>query len=456
MNGQREALEQWLAEGLAAVRRRPGWYVAGTTAAALGLEGEDWRRWAAHPAAVWAWEEADGLTVGLGRAWIRRVPWGQDPWPLLAAAVRELARVPGLPPQLRLGGGVAFQPAAAPGPDWAAWGAAALTLPLLTITARRGQPARLTLVLPPAASATGRLAAQELPRLARGPLPAAPEAVRVVAESGTGPAAWTQRVERARAAIRAGELDKVVLARSRTLTFERGLGVAEVWDRLGDRAGEATLFLLADPGGGPARFVGASPELLVRTRAGRVETMCVAGSAPPEADPVRALLASPKNRGEHAWVREHILARLAPWCTAVEAPAEPEVVRRSYIQHLVTPVQGRLRPGAGLLEVAGALHPTPAVGGAPAEAALAWLAREEGLERGWYAGAVGYVDLVGQGAFWVGLRSALLQGRQAVLYAGCGIVADSDPAAEYRESGWKMRPMLEALGTEAAAWRMQA
>jgi isochorismate synthase EntC len=121
-------------------------------------------------------------------------------------------------------------------------------------------------------------------------------------------------------------------------------------------------------------------------------------------------------------------------------------VRLPTVQHLATEVTGRLPAGGGLLGLVGRLHPTPAVGGWPREAALAYIEAEEDLDRGWYAGPVGWVDLRGDGEFVVGIRSGVVSGSRASLFAGCGIVADSEPDREWEESEWKLRALATGLG----------
>jgi menaquinone-specific isochorismate synthase len=147
-----------------------------------------------------------------------------------------------------------------------------------------------------------------------------------------------------------------------------------------------------------------------------------------------------------AWVRRHIAERLARVATDVRMPDEPIVRRVGSIAHLFTPVSGTLKPGLGLWDAAMALHPTPAVAGSPTDAALRFLGREEPLTRGWYAGGVGWGDAHGNGWLGVGLRSMLWEPGRATVFSGCGIVSGSDPEAEWRESTWKLRPMLEVLG----------
>jgi isochorismate synthase len=162
-----------------------------------------------------------------------------------------------------------------------------------------------------------------------------------------------------------------------------------------------------------------------------------------------ALLNNPKERAEHDVVVRALRSGLAELCEEVAPIGTPVLLKVRNVQHLLTTIVGRVTEGRDLLDLVERLHPTPAVGGAPRERALALIRSIEQLDRGWYAGPIGWLDARGEGEFSVALRSALLRGAEASLFAGCGIVADSDPAAEYEESRWKLRPVLAALGDEA-------
>ncbi|MGH2922857.1 MAG: isochorismate synthase, partial [Solirubrobacterales bacterium] len=198
-------------------------------------------------------------------------------------------------------------------------------------------------------------------------------------------------------------------------------------------------------------FVGASPELLVRRDGSRAQTVALAGTTRRSADPAvddhlgQQLLASDKDREEHEIVVHRIeraLRRRAVWVQAEERPA---LVKVANIQHLATPVRAQLADSRSAVELAGELHPTPAVGGEPREPALELIAEVEGMDRGWYAAPVGWTDAAEDGEFCVALRSALLRDRVAHLYAGGGIVADSDPAAELAETEIKFEALLPLL-----------
>jgi salicylate biosynthesis isochorismate synthase/menaquinone-specific isochorismate synthase len=204
-------------------------------------------------------------------------------------------------------------------------------------------------------------------------------------------------------------------------------------------------------GRGEATFIGATPELLIRREGQRASTVALAGSARRSADPAvddhlgEQLLHSDKDREENAIVARRIARTLRPHAVWVTTSPEPVLVRVANIQHLAAPIRAQLASPIGAIELAGLLHPTPAVGAEPAAAALDLIPALEGFDRGWYAGPVGWTDAAGDGEFCVALRCALLRERIAHCYAGCGIVRDSSPAAELAESEIKLEVMLPAL-----------
>jgi menaquinone-specific isochorismate synthase len=187
-------------------------------------------------------------------------------------------------------------------------------------------------------------------------------------------------------------------------------------------------------------LVGATPELLLRKRSGVVESRVLAGTAWAGGE-----LATDKNLVEHRYAVESLASRLEPFCRGLDVPAEPSVLDLHNVSHLSTDVRGRARGDASLLRIAGAVHPTAAVGGTPRTEAVALIAALEGMDRGRYAGPVGWVDAQGDGELGIALRCAQLDGPVARLYAGCGIVADSDPDSEVREAAAKLLAVREAL-----------
>ncbi|MGH9039390.1 MAG: isochorismate synthase [Acidimicrobiia bacterium] len=257
--------------------------------------------------------------------------------------------------------------------------------------------------------------------------------------------AWNANVRRVLGAIGAGHVRKVVLAREVLLEADKPFDRRALLERLG--RSHPTCFTYAAGG-----FVGASPELLVRRRGDEVESCPMAGtvargSTQPEDDAlVDALSHSAKDAEEHSLLVEAVVDALTPWCVEGPEAAHAEVVRLPTVSHLATRVRGRLAvPAPSALALAGELHPTPAVGGLPRPAALAAIATLEGFERGLYAGPVGWVDARGEGEWAVALRGAELDGSRARLVAGAGIVAGSDPDAEWAETEAKLQAMLSAV-----------
>ncbi len=245
-------------------------------------------------------------------------------------------------------------------------------------------------------------------------------------------------------------LDKVVLARELTVEAHAAHDPAALLGALRDLFPACFCFCF---GTAEAAFVGASPELLVRRSGAVAATVALAGTTGRSADPAvddhlgEAMLRSPKVREEHAIVVKRIERTLRPHSVWVHAEGEPFVIKVGNLQHLATPIRAQLAESHSAIELAGFLHPTPAIGGEPREAALELIAELEGIDRGWYTGPMGWMDAAEDGEFCVGLRSALLRDREAHLFAGCGIVADSEPAAELQESELKFEALLPLLAS---------
>ena len=351
-------------------------------------------------------------------------------------------------------GGFAFDPAPSRDPVWEGFPDAFLTVPRIALTeSEQGCWLSLNVLMAAegSAEAAGRALQEELDLLAalaaarRAELPQ--PAGRLELDESEG-ARWLAQAEEAASAVRAGSLRKVVLARRVAVRAGGWFDVARVVRALRQEQPDCCVFAFGAAG---RWFVGATPERLARVEGRRLETAALAGSAPrgrsAEEDQrlAEGLLHSPKERLEHGLVVQAVTEALRPLCAALDVPERPDVVKLASLQHLHTPICGQLRPGISLLDVVERLHPTPAVGGLPRQAALEWLRAHEGLDRGWYAGPVGWVDARGGGEFWVAIRSGLVMGPQAFLFAGCGILADSDPRSEERELRLKLRPMLGAL-----------
>lgn len=264
------------------------------------------------------------------------------------------------------------------------------------------------------------------------------------------PAEWKRSVGEAAADVRAGRFDKVVLARSERIVVDGDIDVPGTLVRMREVNATASLFAL---GSGGSVFVGASPETLVRLEAGALQTTPLAGSIGRGETPgedarlARRLLRSGKDRHEHEVVVGAILQALAPVCHDLAPdPSAPLVVANRTVQHLATPIAGTVRPDVGVLDLVQRLHPTPAVGGYPADSALAAIREREAFDRGWYAGPFGWIGPDGDGEFAIAIRSALVAGNAATLYAGCGVMGDSDPDSEYEETRLKLRAIGAALG----------
>jgi menaquinone-specific isochorismate synthase len=255
---------------------------------------------------------------------------------------------------------------------------------------------------------------------------------------------WEQAVASAVRRISSGDLRKVVLARDIFATAAEPIDPRVLLRRLATRYPDCFTFACGN-------LVGATPELLVRRQGREVSALVLAGTAPrggrPEEDAElgAGLLASAKNTEEHAYAVASVRDVLAPLCANLDVSAQPSLLKLANVHHLGTPVRGTLAADRSALALAGALHPTAAVCGTPTETALELIRELEHMERGRYAGPVGWVDAQGNGEFGIALRSAELEGRRARLFAGCGIVADSDPSAELAETEVKFRPMRQAL-----------
>lgn len=355
--------------------------------------------------------------------------------------------------------GFAFAPARTlPVSEWDGFPAGLLVVPQLLFEGD-GHETRVTVTVMAGGDGETDRAIDLLGRLLIGPASQRrdPEAAATrtdVPESGR----WTTEVLRARNAIRGGTMEKVVLARAARL--ERGSGEADGSDGPDGSVDAALATLIARYPGcrvfavarGRRCFLGATPERLVELRDGTVRVSCVAGTAARGADAdadrryADALRASVKDQAEHEVVVRAVRDDLAPLCDAVVVAERPTLLRLANVQHLLSEVTARVRPGIGLLDLAAALHPTAAVGGWPRREAARWIEAHEGFERGWYAGPLGWVDARGDGELFLGIRSALVAPGGIWLFAGCGIVAGSDPEAELAESELKLRPLLEALG----------
>jgi len=275
--------------------------------------------------------------------------------------------------------------------------------------------------------------------------PSAPQRAEEIGGAGS----YQRAVAQALGEIARGEYEKVVLARALKYTTAEEFHPMGVLNHLRQRYPDCYSFSIASGRG--QSFIGASPERLVRVAGGRMHTTALAGSAArgesasEDAAFAQALLHSEKDLREHRLVFDAIVGRLAGLNLTLEHAAHPRLLGLANVHHLHTPISANLPAGVHILDLVGRLHPTPAVGGTPQVPALAAMAKLESFPRGLYAGPQGWVDHRGGGEFFVGIRSALIDGRTATAYAGAGIVAGSEPDKEFAETELKFKALIEAL-----------
>jgi isochorismate synthase len=342
-----------------------------------------------------------------------------------------------------------FQPAALAGFAFSQEGQgeplpnARLAIPAL-LAQRRGEVCALTFTCNRESShatvLTGWLAraGELLAALGRDPAPASPGSLERLASQPENDI-WLARASRAVADIRAGYLDKVVLSRSTHVRAAQPFQPAALMAALALRYPNCIQFAHADSPRGV--LLGATPESLVSLANGQVVSDALAGT-----DWQAGRLDDDKSLREHRLVVNAIVRALEPACGFLEVPARPNILELQELRHLRSVIRGAAYPGATLFGLVERLHPTPAVGGAPSQRALEWLARHGEARHGWYSGATGWIGFDGDGEFAVALRCAWLSGNQAELFAGAGIVAGSDPDIELAETEAKLNAMLNVLG----------
>jgi menaquinone-specific isochorismate synthase len=367
-------------------------------------------------------------------------------------------------------GGAAFAPGSADRAPWTGFGDAWFVLPRWTYV-RDGARAQLVLAVDSRDAAEPRRWHDELARhhsvLAAPTAPARSQAPALVELQRASADEWHDQVVSITDAIARGACSKIVAARTCTVALAGAVRAADLLAALDQRHADCVRVLVQPPGAGA--LIAATPERLVRRDGELVRCDALAGTRSlhpgggashghtDDAAASRAarerliaaasaeLVASQKDRREHDLVVHAIHAALAD-CAEVDAPAEPDVRVLRHVVHLHTPFRARLREPRHVLELAGRLHPTPAVGGTPRELAIDWIRTREPAARGWYAAPVGWFDLDGNGEIDVAIRSGVLAGNRAYLWAGAGIVAGSDPDRELAETEIKLRAMLGALG----------
>jgi menaquinone-specific isochorismate synthase len=372
--------------------------------------------WVRHGGGLVGWGEAARLVVRGGDRFERAVHWWRSF--IAHAAVDDEVRLPGSGAVVF--GSFAFEDEPAP---------SVLVVPSIVVGRRAGRTWLTTI---------GDGIARSEPRT----LPIPPGAIRY-SEGALSATAWRDTVAEAVARIHDGELKKVVLARDLIATA-RPVDVRHLLAGLAERYPACFTFSVDG-------LVGATPELLVRRHGDLVTSQVLAGTAwrreaGDDEDRLAAgLLGSAKNLEEHAYAASSAADALAPYCSELTVPQSPTVMRFADILHLATEVTGRLGDGATALDLAGTLHPTAAVCGTPTEIARKVIRDLEGMDRGRYAGPVGWMDASGDGEWGIALRCAEVAGSRLRLFAGCGIVAGSDPDSELAEAQAKFVAVRNAL-----------
>lgn len=262
------------------------------------------------------------------------------------------------------------------------------------------------------------------------------------------PDKWKTSVQKAVNEIKQQRAKKIVLAREMRITLNQDAHIASMLRKL--RRTQANSYIFAFEHGDNC-FLGATPERLVRVEGEKLLSTCLAGTAPrgetKEQDEQIAndLLHDEKNREEHDYVVQMIKQSIAPYCGEIAIPKEPVIYPLRNLQHLYTPVTAKLRPNFTVFDIIEKLHPTPALGGVPREKALCFMREEECLDRGWYGAPIGWLDSNQNSEFAVAIRSGLVQKNEVSLFAGCGVMRDSDPNMEYEETNVKFLPMLTIM-----------
>ncbi len=377
--------------------------------------------------------------VGLGTAW-RASSTGSDRFVEIRDTLEAIGR-----PDLKAFVGFSFLPDGPRSDVWDGYDPAEVFLPRITIESFGGD-SKLTVIVP-----AGDDPGPTMELLASMKHPEWQSVVDLgdhAIESHPPVTEWADSVADAIATIERGDLDKVVLARSVTVRSTKPVEILRVFRELATTYPQCYNFAWKS---GDAVFMGASPELLADVRGRKLRSNPLAGSAPrgegEEDDRLLAkrLMASSKDRREHALVVDDLAERLAPLTVTLDVPDAPGLKQMATVQHLSTGIEGELVDGVGILDVIEATHPTPAVGGVERRAAVDYINGAEAIDRGWYSGGVGWVNGSGEGAICIALRCGLIREDTTHLYAGAGIVADSQPEAEVIETRLKLLPLLNVL-----------
>lgn len=383
-----------------------------------------------------SWSTSELTLVGVGVAHELRGR-GETRWQQVAESAKAFAPRANNAASFRprFLGGAAFMPGAADAAPWRGFGDAWFVLPRWTYVSD-GTTAQLVLAY------DGDDRREELARFRAAFATAfAPRPQADIVEKHADVSGWRAYIEGITAAIARGACTKIVAARTCEVRLGADIRPADVMAHLDARHTESTRLFVRPPDSGA--LIAATPERLVRRDGAVVACDALAGTIAHDVGP-EVLLASAKDREEHAIVVRAIRAALESAGADVAAPAEPGIRQLRHMLHLHTPIRATLREPRHVLELAAALHPTPAVGGTPTAVAMDWIARRE-QPRGWYGSPVGWFDLDGNGELAVAIRASVIAGPRATLYAGCGVVSGSDADRELAETEIKLQPILGAL-----------
>lgn len=405
------------------------------------------------------WQNADQtLTlVGLGHATILTSDSGKNRFAQLSNAWKKLCQ--GLIKEEKdidpiLFGGFSYDPESVKESEWAGYPSAYFVVPSFQLVIQNGKTSiSINLITADAHAADEfdqlRDERDRLIHLAQVEEFHPQSKPKVVGITEVEKERYIQSIENVTAKIQEGEAEKVVIARSIRLDFEEEVSAVTALHHISNEQHESYHFGLQKD---RQIFFGATPERLIEINNGRAYSACVAGSikrgksASEDKALGETLLKDRKNREEHQYVVSMISQVFQDFCTNVSIPKVPKLMKIRDIQHLFTPVEGDIEEGIDIFSLVQALHPTPALGGVPTDISMEMIREEEKMDRGFYAAPIGWTDAAGNGEFAVAIRSALLCEDRAYLYAGGGIVADSDPEMEYEETWVKFRPVLRALG----------
>jgi len=378
--------------------------------------------------------------VGLGRAWVST---GAGEGSRFANAAADFQAAEFAPETLALVG-LAFQESGTLSEEWGNFAPLEVVVPQISVH-RTADGSTIAVTLQAGEDPAAVL--WKLRQLQRGS-DSVPVASDFRVESSPTSSQYRAAVAEGVREIDSGKLTKLVLARRLKITTDIAPDPFAVMAALGEEQPGCYLYGWKR---GDTAFVGASPELLTERANGLALSVPLAGTAPrgrndgADVQIAAALLSSDKDRHEHRVMIDDITERLGPLLDGLTI-SQPSVEKFRYVQHLVSRITGPVRNGETVLNLVDAIHPTPAVGGVPRDAAQMLIEKLEGFDRGWYGGAVGWMRPEGDGQLAVAIRCALLRGRESILYAGNGIVADSDPELELEETRWKFRALLRHLG----------